>query len=155
MQARKHLQDLNIGDMMRSNEFDDAADANRGERGSLYKFKEHMIGQYSMISPMPGSTPPAAMEQNNEYQTNREFKMIENFLRQNNIHASTNQASRSDMQIPLPVSKTPTSRVGQSMIGNSISDNNTSEGAAAKQSTLVRNSKGQTFDTQVVLTLQS
>jgi hypothetical protein len=97
---------------------------------------------------MPGNTPPAI---ENQESTNREFKMIEQFLRQNNVLPMH--------EIPLPRSKGLSSHDSQAMshAGNTatMSDHLTSDIANKQLSTFIINSKGQTFDSQRLWSMQS
>ena len=87
----------------------------------------------------------------NQESTNREFKMIEQFLRQNNVLPMH--------EIPLPRSKGLSSHDSQAMshAGNTatMSDHLTSDIANKQLSTFIINSKGQTFDSQRLWSMQS
>ena len=62
-----------------------------------------MIGHYSMVSPMPGNTPPSYQGEPQINASQKEFKMIEDYLRQNNIPPKGQE---------IPQSKNLSSRVG-------------------------------------------
>lgn len=102
----------------------------------VHPYKKDGAQYFSVVSPLPGNTPPPLDAA--DAGANKEFKIIENFLRQNNVTIS------SDM--PMPKSKRVSSR-GNSRLSEGL-QSESQQLAPQTLNTILQTSNGNTLDSQ-------